>query len=106
MRQQDSGHGPGTTVLSFFIGGVVGASVALLMAPKTGPETRRMIRDLADNARTRAGDYVGQVKDKASDYMDKGKEFVDRKKNDLSKAVKAGKDAYDTEKQGEPGEFR
>ncbi|MEN6616576.1 MAG: YtxH domain-containing protein, partial [Syntrophorhabdus sp.] len=98
--QQDSGIGTGSIILSFFIGGIIGAGVALLMAPKTGEETRKMIRDFADDARDRAGDYVGQVKEKASTYMDKGKEILDREKNVISRAVEAGKEAYDRERQG------
>lgn len=100
MGQQDSGIGTGSIILSFFIGGIIGAGVALLMAPKTGEETRKMIRDFADDARDRAGDYVGQVKEKASTYMDKGKEILDREKNVISRAVEAGKEAYDRERQG------
>ena len=45
MGQQDSGYGAGAVLLSFFIGGIIGAGVALLTTPKTGQETRKMIRD-------------------------------------------------------------
>lgn len=100
MGHQESGMGTGSIILSFFIGGIVGAGVALLMAPKTGEETRKMIKDFAEDARDRAGDYVGQVKEKASGYMDKGKEMFDREKNVISRAVEAGKEAYDRERQG------
>jgi hypothetical protein len=43
---------------------------------------------------------VGQVKDKASEYVDKGREFLDKEKNIISKAVEAGKEAYDRERHG------
>lgn len=62
MSEQDSGFNAGTILLSFFVGGMIGAGVALLTAPKTGEETRRMIKDLA-----------GDVKEKAEDYMDQAK---------------------------------
>ena len=100
MGQQDSGYGAGAVLLSFFIGGIIGASVALLTAPKTGQETRKMIRNFAEDTRDRAGDYVGQIKDTAADYVDKGKEFLDNQKNIISKAVEAGKEAYDRERHG------
>lgn len=99
MGQQDSGFSAGTVLLSFFIGGIIGAGVALLTAPKTGEETRRMIRDFADEAKDKAEEYIGQVKDKAGTFVDKGKGFIDREKNIISKAVEAGKDAYEKEKQ-------
>jgi gas vesicle protein len=100
MGQQDSGYGAGAVLLSFFIGGIIGAGVALLTAPKTGQETRKMIRDFAEDTRDKAEDYVGQVKEKAVDYMEKGKEFLDNQKSVISKAVEAGKEAYDRERHG------
>lgn len=99
MGQQDSGFSAGTVLLSFFIGGIIGAGVALLTAPKTGEETRRIIKDFADEAKDKAEEYIGQVKDKAGSFVDKGKDFIDREKNIISKAVEAGKDAYEKEKQ-------
>lgn len=99
MGQQDSGFSAGTVLLSFFIGGIIGAGVALLTAPKTGQETRKIIRDFAEDAKDKAEEYIGQVKDAASSYVDKGKDLIDREKNIISKAVEAGKDAYEKERQ-------
>ncbi|OPY01154.1 MAG: YtxH-like protein [Syntrophorhabdus sp. PtaB.Bin184] len=100
MGQQDSGFSAGTVLLSFFIGGIIGAGVALLTAPKTGQETRKMIKEFAEDARDRAEEYVGQVKEKASGLVDRGRELLDKEKNIISKAVEAGKEAYEREKQG------
>lgn len=99
MGQQDSGFSAGTVLLSFFMGGIIGAGVALLTAPKTGQETRKIIKDFAEEAKDKAEEYIGQVKDKAGSYVDKGKELIDKEKNIISKAVEAGKDAYEKEKQ-------
>lgn len=100
MGQQDSGFSAGTVLLSFFVGGLIGAGVALLTAPKTGEETRRMIKDLAEEAKEKAEDYMGQVKGKATTYVEKGREFIEKEKNVITKAVEAGKEAYEKEKQG------
>ena len=100
MSEQDSGFSAGTVLLSFFVGGLIGAGVALLTAPKTGEETRKMIKDLAEEAREKADDYIGQVKGKATTYVEKGKEFIEKEKNVITKAVEAGKEAYEKEKQG------
>ncbi|HOW54160.1 MAG TPA: YtxH domain-containing protein [Syntrophorhabdaceae bacterium] len=99
MGQQDSGFSAGTVLLSFFIGGIIGAGVALLTAPKTGQETRKIIRDFAEDAKDKAEEYIGQVKETAGSYVDKGKDLIDREKNIISKAVEAGKDAYEKERQ-------
>lgn len=100
MGQQDSGFSAGTVLLSFFIGGIIGAGVALLTAPKTGEETRKIIRDFAEDAKDKAEEYVGHVKEKATGFVDKGKDLIDREKSIITKAVEAGKEAYEREKQG------
>jgi gas vesicle protein len=101
MSEQDSGFCAGKVVCSFFVGGLIGAGVALLIAPKTGEETRRMIKELAEEVKEKAEDYVGQVKDTAMTYVEKGKNFVEKEKNLITKSVEAGKEAYEKEKQSE-----
>ena len=99
MAEEDRGFGAGSTLLAFFLGGIVGAGVALLLAPASGRETRRRIKDLAEDAKEKAGHYVEDVKTKASSYVEKGKGFIEDQKAVFSKAVEAGKEAYDKEKE-------
>jgi len=48
---------------ALFIGGaLVGATAALLLAPKTGEEIRQQIADYADEAKQRMQDYCEQLK--------------------------------------------
>lgn len=97
MNQQESGLSAKTIFLSFFFGGLIGAGVALLTAPKTGKETRTMIKELAEEAKDKAEDYVDQVKSMATTYVEKGKDFIKKEKNVIAKAVEAGKEAYEKE---------
>ena len=53
------GHGTGTVFLAALGGAVVGAAVALLLAPKSGRETRRQLVGYVDTAK----DTVGRVPD-------------------------------------------
>ena len=41
----------GTVIVAFVLGAVTGAAVALLMAPATGEETRRMLGEKAREGR-------------------------------------------------------
>jgi len=89
----------GNVVLAFVLGGIVGAGIALLMAPQSGRETREKIKEFADETRKKADDYAGQVKDKVSSAVESGKHFVDEKKSLISTAIDAGKEAYSKEKE-------
>ncbi|HEX2966138.1 MAG TPA: YtxH domain-containing protein [Syntrophorhabdaceae bacterium] len=98
MRRDESGLGVGSVMLSFFIGGVVGAGIALLFAPKSGEETRKMIRDLTEDTKGKVDNYIQEAKGKATSYVEKGKGFIEKEKGIITKAVEAGKEAYDRER--------
>ena len=66
-------HSVGTVVLSFFIGTVIGAGVALLLAPEEGEKTRRKIVDLADDVKEKAEDSFEEVRDRVTAALEKGK---------------------------------
>jgi gas vesicle protein len=101
MNQQDSGFSTGNVLLSFFIGGLIGAGVALLIAPKTGEETRRMIKELAEEVKEKAEDYIDQAKGTARIYVEKGKDFIEKEKDIITKTMEAGKEAYKKETNSE-----
>ena len=98
MNQQDSRLGTGSILLSFLVGGLIGAGVVMLTARKTGEETRQMIKGLAEEAKEKAEDYIDQVKDMATSYFEKGKDFIEKESNIITKVVEAGKEAYEKEK--------
>ncbi len=85
--------------LFFTLGAFIGATVALLLAPKSGEETRRII---ASKAREGA-DYVSRggrnVMDKTTTYIDRGKEVLQQQREQLTAALEAGKQAYREEKE-------
>ena len=80
-----------TILMPALIGTAIGAGIALLVAPKSGKETRKDLKRFAANTR----DQVAEVIDQGRDLYEEGREAVAR-------AVKAGKEAYDegTEKIG------
>jgi gas vesicle protein len=88
----------GEKALFFTLGAFIGATIALLLAPKSGEETRRLI---AVKARESA-DYVSKsgrsVVDKTTGYVDRGKELLQQQRDQLAAAMEAGKQAYHEEK--------
>jgi gas vesicle protein len=70
-------------IVPLLVGGIVGATLGILLAPKTGRETRKQIKDLA-----------GDTKEKLGLAIDRSKEFYDEAKVVVSNAVDAGKQAF------------
>ncbi len=88
--EENGSTGVGSVVTSFFLGGLIGAGVALLLAPKTGSETREQIKGVAGTAKEKADDYYGQVKEMVASTLENARGMMDDKKRLLSDAVQAG----------------
>ena len=99
VSQQDSGFSMGGILISFFVGGLIGAGVVMLTAPKAGEETRKMIKKLAEGAKEKAEDYIDHVKDMATAYVKIGKDLVEKENDIITKTIEAGKEACEKEKQ-------
>src|SRR4030043_2191566 len=99
MRKEKSCQSAGSLILAFFIGGLVGAGVALLLAPQPGREARQKIKELAEEAKEKAAEYAEQVKGKVTSTVGKGKELFEEKKSLITTAVEAGKEAHTKEKE-------
>lgn len=97
MSDENGCFNSGSVLLSFLLGGMVGAGLALLLAPQSGPETRKKIMDIADDVKEKANEYVSQAKETVASTVEKGKSFVDEKKSLISAAFEAGKEAYEKE---------
>jgi len=86
---------------AFLLGGMIGAFVALLYAPKSGRETRKDISraarrvkretvDLVEDAIDSINEFSGDVKDRVSDIIDRGKELSDGAKKEIIKNLDHG----------------
>ncbi|NLT65185.1 MAG: YtxH domain-containing protein [Acidobacteria bacterium] len=80
------------------LGAVLGAATALLMAPRSGVETRKLIaskaRESAEVVATRTKTVAGRT----SEYVDRGKDLLQQQRDSLSAAFEAGRQAYREEK--------
>ena len=63
---EDNRNTGGVVLLSFLVGGIVGAGLALLFAPQKGSKTRAQIVDLAEDVRDQATGYAERLKKKIS----------------------------------------
>jgi gas vesicle protein len=97
--REEGGYSTGSIFVSFLLGGIVGAGFALLFAPRSGRETRERIKEIADDVKVKAKDYVEDVKGKVTSTVEKGKGFFEEKKSVIATAIEAGKEAYEKEKE-------
>lgn len=86
----------------FLVGLGIGAAIGVLYAPQAGSDTRD---SLAEGARERAellkqksraaaaqvNSYVDTAKDQVSDYVDQGKQAIDRGRSQVSEYVEQGR---------------
>jgi gas vesicle protein len=77
----------GGIVTAFAVGALVGAGIALLYAPQSGKETRKLI---ADKGR--------ELKGRAQDTLEDAKDYIEGKKAEIAAAVEAGKEAMREER--------
>ncbi|HML18294.1 MAG TPA: YtxH domain-containing protein [Bryobacteraceae bacterium] len=78
----------------FFLGLGVGVAVGVLFAPKSGEETRSLLRDKAGEGAEYVKRRSTDLRDQAADVIDRGKQTILKQKDNLSAAVEAGKQAY------------
>ena len=119
-RRRRGGSDVSTQLTCFLVGGVAGAVLALLFAPKSGQELRGDIadatrkgidrtRETASQLGNRAGEYYEATRDRASelytvaadkagDVSRAAREAAARRGGQLSAAIEAGKQAYAEEK--------
>jgi gas vesicle protein len=65
---------------AFLGGALIGGAIALLLAPRSGAETRGMIRDFVD-------DEIDAIKDKALDASEFAKDEINKYKRKARRAV-------------------
>lgn len=85
-------------MFAFFVGGLVGAGIALLYAPASGEETRKRLREQA----AQKGDELKQGYETIIDTVEEGvgkvKEIIEDRKSEVAAAYQTGKEAYQREK--------
>ena len=86
----------------FFLGLGLGVAAGILFAPKSGTETRELIKSKAGEGTDYVKRRTGEARQSASDLLDKGKAALSHQKDQLNQAVEAGKQAYREAVSGAP----
>jgi len=85
-------------LVNFLLGVAVGVGVGLLFAPKSGEETREILKNKADEGKEYLKKQTADLRETASaaasDLVEKGRDVINRQRDNLSEAIEAGRQAY------------
>jgi gas vesicle protein len=95
---------------AILIGGLIGAAIALLYAPKSGRQTRKdIIRaarrgknstvDLIEDTIDDINDFVNDLRERAADVVDQGADLSDKAKKGIMATLDQGQKAIEKKKQ-------
>ncbi|HEY7922093.1 MAG TPA: YtxH domain-containing protein [Vicinamibacteria bacterium] len=106
MSNDDRSGGTAGVVLSFMVGALSGAALAILFAPRSGRETREILGEKLRETKERGRNVGEQALQKgreaaedAARYLDRQKDALERRRERLASAVEAGRQAYRDEKE-------
>jgi len=87
-----------TVAVAALVGGLAGAAVGLMFAPKSGKELRHGLYKKADNAIEHVEDvtslHTGALKQQGSNLVDKGKQLAEDLQTFIQESLKQKKGGY------------
>ena len=83
------------TLTAFILGGIIGAALGILYAPRSGRETRYNLRRMSEDIVDTVSDLSDDMKETGRKFYEEGREKVMTGKDKITEAFEAGKKAFD-----------
>src|SRR5512134_2631496 len=99
MSNDERNAGTSGVVLSFLLGALSGAALAILFAPRSGRETREILGEKLRETAERGRQLGERAVEKAKEVAEDASSLVDRGRDVLAAAVEAGRQAFRDEKE-------
>lgn len=84
----------GSSLVWFLAGLGVGALAGVLYAPRSGSETREVLRARAEEGRDYVRNRAREAREQAEEWAGRGREVVNQQKEQFRAAYEAGRQAY------------
>lgn len=107
MSERSDG-GFGWFLFGFFLGGLIGATVALAYAPEKGQETRERLREKGIELQGQAQQAAGKVKERLGDLRDQAEVQIGQVRQQVEQGVQAARqytDEISGRLQGKPSDL-
>ncbi|MBF0457914.1 MAG: YtxH domain-containing protein [Nitrospirae bacterium] len=85
-------HSPVFVLLTFLLGGLIGVAIAILMTPVPGEQTRRRLRETAEEIKEHTTHYADETKGKVAEIIEKGKEFAKETRSAFAETCACGRE--------------
>jgi gas vesicle protein len=92
MDNQETTCSAPAVALAFLGGAVAGVVAGLLLAPKSGEETRRALKGYAKRAEEEVLERAKEARAALDETIERGKRFIAEKTADVEAAAKAGRE--------------
>jgi gas vesicle protein len=93
MDSQGSSRSTQALTLAFLGGVIAGAVTGILLAPRSGEDTRRRLSRHARKAEEEVIEKAKEARVALDEMIERGQHFLAEKRADVEAAMKAGKDA-------------
>jgi gas vesicle protein len=81
------------------IGLVIGGTLALLFAPKSGEQTRKEIGDALEDLKDKAEQVIDDLQVTTAELIDRSQALLEETRENVARSVEAGKEAYTQKKE-------
>ena len=92
MDNQDSKCSSSAVALAFLGGAVAGVVAGFLLAPRSGEDTRRALKEYARRTEEDDLEKAKEARAALDETIERGKHFIAEKANDVEAAAKAGRE--------------
>ena len=82
----------------FLVGIGIGSLIGVLFAPKSGEEIRKYLAKKASEGNEFARKQARELRDRAEDAVEHGKETIAQQKEQIAMAIDVGRETYNREK--------
>jgi gas vesicle protein len=82
----------------FLVGLGIGSAIAILLAPKSGQETRQYIANKTKEANDYTRQKARELRIQAEEAIERGKDTIAQTKEQIATAIEVGRETYNREK--------